>query len=134
MARKYPTAYLLSKAQATEEEGAGAAAAKLYHQVVKQDPVEARAYNRLMVYYRRQKNYRKEQEVIRQAIAGYQRHAEESQQNWLRTHQRTARLAKALVKSLGLVNRKGLASWESRQVAAWRKRLQVVKKRLQRAA
>lgn len=65
-----------------------------------------------------------------QAIAAYARHAQESQQAWLRRHKKTARLAKALVKSLGLTDRKGIPVIENRQLATWRKRLQVVRKRL----
>ena len=130
MARQHSIPYLLGKARQAEQSGELSEAADLYERITKQAPMEAVAYNRLMVYYRRQKNYKKELQVIRQAIAAYARHAQESHDAWLRRHKRAARLAKALVKSLGLTDRKGIPVIENRQLATWRKRLQVVRKRL----
>jgi hypothetical protein len=51
MARQYATGYFLSKAREAEKEGEVQEAMDLYNQVVKNDPVEAYAYNRLMVTF-----------------------------------------------------------------------------------
>jgi tetratricopeptide (TPR) repeat protein len=130
MSRQHSIPFLLSKARRSEEIGGLSEAAEIYERIIKQAPMEAVAHNRLMVLTRREKDYRKELRIIQQAIAAHTRHAQENQQAWLRSHKKTARLAKALVKSLGLTDRKGLPVVENRQLANWRKRLQVVKKRL----
>jgi hypothetical protein len=85
-----------------------------------------------MVYYRRQKEYRKEIQVINAAIAAHEQHAQDYQHVWLKRNKQTAQVAKALVKSLGLVDRKGKPVLENRQLRLWRKRLAVVKKRLKK--
>lgn len=130
MSRQHSIPFLLSKARRAEQLGDIPEAAEIYERIAKQAPMETIVHNRLMVFHRREKNYRKELQVIQRAIAAYARHAQESQEAWLRRHKKTARLGKALVKSLGLTDRKGVPVLENRQVANWRKRLQVVKKRL----
>jgi tetratricopeptide (TPR) repeat protein len=130
MARQHSTRFLLFQARKAERAGELPEAVDLYNQIVKQDPEEDYAYNRLMVYYRRQKEYRKELQVIRSAIAAHEQHAADYQQAWIKRNKTTARVAKALVKSLGLVDRKGKPVLENRQLAVWKKRMTVVRKRL----
>jgi predicted Zn-dependent protease len=127
---RYSNSYLLAKAKQAEQAGQADEAAQLYTELIKNKPVEAFAYNRLMVYYRRKKEYKKEQQLIKTAIAAYVHQAQESQEAWLKKNKLTARTAKALVKSLGLVDKKGSPIVENSQLTAWRKRLEVVRKRL----
>jgi tetratricopeptide (TPR) repeat protein len=132
MVIKYSNKYLLAKARVAEQEGRPEEAERLYTEAIKNDPLEVTAYHRLMVYYRRQKDYKQEQAIIQAAIAAHQRHAQERHQTWLQQNKQTARTARALVKSLGLVDKKGIPKVENLQLEAWRKRLQLVRKRLER--
>jgi tetratricopeptide (TPR) repeat protein len=130
MAVRYSSRNLHVRAKQAEQGGNPDEAVKLYNQALKNNPADELAYNRLMVYYRRKKEYKKELAIIRSAIASQLRHAQESGLQWLKKNRKTARTAKALVKSLGLVDRKGMPKLETRQIAAWRKRLALVLKRL----
>lgn len=130
MAVRYTSRNLHVRAKQAEQAGEPEEAVKLYNQALKNDPTDDLAYNRLMVYYRRKKDYKKELSIIQSAIASHLRHAQETGQQWLKKNKKTARTAKALVKSLGLIDKKGTPKLETRQIAAWRKRLTVVRKRL----
>ncbi len=130
MAVKYSSHNLHVQAKEAEQAGETEEAAKIYSQALKNDPMDDIAYNRLMVYYRRQKDYKMELKIIQAAIAAHLRHAQETGQQWLKKNKKTARTAKALVKSLGLVDRRGLPKLETHQLATWRKRMTVVRKRM----
>lgn len=132
MATRYTSRNLHVRAKEAEKQGDTAEAVKYYYQALKNDPTDQLAYNRLMVYFRRRKEYRKELQVIQAAIASQQRHAMDAQQGWMRRNKKTARTAKALAKSLGLINQKGMPILETRQLATWRKRLNVVRQRLKK--
>ena len=132
MATRHTSRNLHVRAKEAEKQGDTAEAVKYYYQALKNDPTDEIAYNRLMVYYRRRKEYKKELQVIQSAIASQQRHAQDFQQGWMRRNKKTARTAKALAKSLGLIDRKGMPVLETRQLDSWRKRLNVVRQRLKK--
>lgn len=104
-------------------------AEKLYQQAARKYPMDDHAYRRLMVYYRKRREYGKELEVIQTAIRAHKDHESNIQQQWLRIHKDKARTAKALAKSLGLVDKKGLPKIQDAQVDAWEKRMAFVRKR-----
>ncbi|RYZ34466.1 MAG: hypothetical protein EOP49_34505 [Sphingobacteriales bacterium] len=118
--------------EAAEDEAAGKleAAVTLYEAVVKQHPAHKAAYNRLMILLRKLKLYKKEAAVIKQAIAGYETAVKTRQASWSAKNAKPARLSKALAKALGMLTPKGLPTSEDEQIATWRKRLAMVKKKL----
>lgn len=130
MAPRYTSRNLHVQAREAEQAGEADTAADLYKQALKTDPLDDIAYNRLMVYHRRRKEYRKEKQLIEAAIAAHLKQAHTAQADWIRRNKKTARTAKALVKSLGLVDRKGAPKLETEILRKWRKRLTVVRKRL----
>jgi len=130
MPARFTSRNLHARAKEAAQQGDAEEAVKYYYRALKNDPADAIAYNRLMVYYRRRKEYRKELQVIQAAIASQQRHALEYQQSWVRRNKKTARTAKALAKSLGLINQKGMPVVETLQLNTWRKRMNMVRKRL----
>jgi tetratricopeptide (TPR) repeat protein len=130
MAVRYSPRTLINQGLEAEESGDPGQAAKYYYSAIKQEPTAAVAYNRLMIYYRRKKDYKRELQVIRSAIAAQQERADNYRQKWLKKSRRSASVAKALLRSLGLVDKKGLPVLEDRQVVIWKKRLAVVNKRL----
>ena len=105
-------------------------ATDLYEQILQRDPLSERAYDRLMIIFRKQKAYKKENEIIKQAIGAYEHDRKEDIQAWAKSHKGIAAKSKALAKSLGLLNKSGLPAYEKAQVVRWRKRLEVVKKKL----
>lgn len=133
MAVRYSSRNLHVQAKEAEQAGEAGQAIELYQKALKKDPMDDLAYNRLMVNYRRGKQYRKELQIIQAAIAAHLKNAQETQQQWLKRNKKTARTAKALIKSLGLVDPKGLPKLETRQLNTWRRRLAVVRKRLKNA-
>lgn len=94
--------------------------------VLKKDDLDQAAYNRLMIVYRKQKEYKKETALIKNAIAVYE--------NFYKKHQpphtaKIASLSKALSISTGLATKKGKALYEPEPINTWRKRLITAEKR-----
>lgn len=129
MALRYSSHNIHVQAKEAEQAGETDAAIKLYLQAIKSNPLDDLAYNRLMVQLRKRKEYKEEIKVIKTAISSHQDEAREQQQQWLKRNKKTARTATALVKSLGMVDRKGLPNVETRQLSAWKKRLALIQKK-----
>lgn len=121
---------LLEKGIGLEKEGAFDKAEKLYLEAISKHPLEAGAYNRLMIMYRKQKALKTENKIILQAIKAYEDDVKATQKSWIQANKKAARISKQLVQSLGLTNKLGLPVNEPPQIQAWRKRLTNLKKRL----
>jgi tetratricopeptide (TPR) repeat protein len=65
---------LIAKAKEVEQSQEFEQAAEIYEQVLKKDALEAEAYDRLMIVYRKLKEYQKELEVIDRGIAAFEDH------------------------------------------------------------
>ncbi|MBO9633099.1 MAG: hypothetical protein J7578_08265, partial [Chitinophagaceae bacterium] len=83
MALRYSSQNLHVQAHEAEQAGERDTAAKIYQRAIRVDPMDDHAYNRLMVYYRRKKEYRKELQIIQTAIGAHLKHAHEEQMDWL---------------------------------------------------
>lgn len=121
---------LLREARSLELEGKTNDAIKGYGLVVSKDPLNAVAYNRLMILYRKLKDYRKELAIIKKAIGAYKKDIKRDQLTWKKTHNESARLSLSLAKSMGLLNDKGLPIYEEPHILTWRKRLDTVQKKI----
>lgn len=121
---------LLKEARLQELEGKTEDAIKSYSQVIRKDPLQSGAYNRLMILYRKLKDYKKELAVIKQAIGAYEKDIKDDQQTWKKANRKSARLSLSLAKSMGLLNDKGLPVYEDPQILAWRKRQETVQKKI----
>jgi len=84
----------------------------------------------MMVILRKQKQYKTELEVIQRAIAAAEKAIAANQRVVGDRDPESADLGRKLAKSLGLLDDEGLPVYEPPQLAAWRKREAVVKKRL----
>ncbi|KAA2240283.1 hypothetical protein F0L74_29400 [Chitinophaga agrisoli] len=124
---------LLEQAQQLEAEDRLPEAAGYYTKVITADPLNTHAYNRLMIIFRKQKEYRKELTVINKAIKTYEDSMRQEQQAWLKNNRKMARLSKALAHSLGLIDPKGKPLHEDRMVSTWRKRRELVTQKLKRS-
>ena len=92
---------LLDEGQRLEAAGQPEAAAAAYQQVVDADPTNQDAVERLLVLYRRAKEYRKEMGVIDAALEAIARKDRSAQQKWIDAHPEAARLGKQVLRQLG---------------------------------
>jgi uncharacterized protein YciI len=84
-----------------ERSGELEAAAALYRKVTEHDPINPEAVARLLVLYRKQKNFREELAVIDRALAGYAERDKARQAQWVRTHSKAAAAGTAVFRKLG---------------------------------
>lgn len=129
--RKLSINELLNAARLLEAEGKADEAIKAYSSVTARDPLRAAAYNRLMILYRKQKQYGKELAIIKQAVAAYETDIKEDQQSWKKANAKLARLSQSLAKSLGLLTEKGLPVYEEPYITTWRRRMETVQKKME---
>ncbi|MGN7824007.1 tetratricopeptide repeat protein [Chitinophaga sp. 22536] len=121
---------LIEKGLQLEKEGEPEKAIQLYLDVVKKDHLNAAAYNRLMVLYRKQKAPRKEIAIINEAIKAYEDNVKAEQSAWSKKNRKAASISRELVKALGLVDKKGAPVNQPAQIVTWKKRKENVSKKL----
>ncbi|RYF92977.1 MAG: hypothetical protein EOO02_24585 [Chitinophagaceae bacterium] len=107
----------MANARALENDGDYKSAEKLYLRLIKNKLTEIQAYNRLMIIYRKQKQYLKEIDIIDQAIGSMGELMVRKTDN-----KKVRQLSLSLGKSMGLVDRKGLSVFDPEPVATWKKR------------
>ncbi len=99
-----------------------------YLGLLKTSPLDQKAYNRLMILYRRAKEYSKELKIIDRAIKEFR--------GFYNSHRKVAvknvqHISKKLNRSLGLTDDKGKEFFQQEPIASWEKRRQVVLKKLE---
>jgi tetratricopeptide (TPR) repeat protein len=120
-------AEILDRGRELESKGELEEAAAAYEKAIKAYPLNEMAYNRLMIIYRKQKDYKKELSVIRAGIKAF-----EEKHNRAGAHasnKRITALSKALAKSTGLTDKKGRQLYEWEPVGRWNRRRMVVEKK-----
>jgi hypothetical protein len=118
----------LKKAEAPEDPLT--LAAKEQERLISEHPTAADAYNRLMIIYRKQKLYAKELKLINTAIKVF---GEAFRKRQTRYNSRVAALSKELLKATGLADKKGENLYQWGDLARWKKRKEVVQKKLKAA-
>ena len=98
-----------------------------YQQQLKEDPLNQKAYNRLMILYRKLKEYKKELHTINSAIRSFEAFNKSHKKKAGKTIQT---ISNKLNRSLGLVDHKGKAVYDAEPVAGWKKRKEVVVKKI----
>lgn len=106
------------------------AAEKIYLRVAKSGAASARAFSRLMVIYRKLKEYRKELAIVNSAIRAFEEKLLGVSRKWSAANRKAARISRQLASSLGVINRKGLPVNEDPLLAEWRKRKERLERRL----
>jgi lipopolysaccharide biosynthesis regulator YciM len=120
----------LAKGLEWEKAGEVDRAVKAYERVIKKDPLREQAYDRLMIIYRKQKEYKKELAIIKAGIAAFDK--------FYATAVKTSRdkkvisISRALLKSTGLADKKGKPLFQREPIGKWAKRADLVKKRIMR--
>jgi tetratricopeptide (TPR) repeat protein len=120
---------MLSKAKQLEKEGDLGRAAAAYEKIIKKNPVNEYAYNRLMIIYRKNKDYKKEKAIIDAAIRAIQQFYSDSLK--LSHSSRVKTLSKAILKATGLADKTtGKLFYEREPLYRWNKRRELVIKKI----
>jgi len=124
---------LFDAALELEKSGNLAGAIKLYQKAVSTDPSNSQAWNRQMVLYRKSKTKADEVNLVRTAIAEYQKSIEAQQHNWLTANRTKADNTRELAQVLGLLEPNGLPRREDAILEKWQTRLYLLEYRLKNA-
>jgi tetratricopeptide (TPR) repeat protein len=116
-----------------EKDGDLSGAEKAYLKILGTSPTAYKVYDRLMVIYRKQKEYRKELAIIGKAIKVFETNLLANQKEWITRHKAAARLSKSLAISLGVMDKKGLPVTADPMLEKWQKRKELVHKRIEKA-
>ncbi len=100
---------------------------KVLEQHIKYHPASERAYNRLMVLYRKKRDYKKELATIKKAIKIFEDIFKKRQPTFNRT---VRSLSVALSKATGLADKKGDNLYQLGDLSKWKKRKELVSKKL----
>jgi tetratricopeptide (TPR) repeat protein len=122
---------ILQQAHEAEMEKHFDEATELYQKVIRRHPLQAHAYDRLMIIYRKLKKYKKEMQVADKGIKAFEDYFKKQSEKLTTKHKQLTRLSKAIIKSTGL----GESNHEyfPEPLAKWRKRRELVSKKLRAA-
>lgn len=105
-------------------------AIELYDQGIKEDPLNEYCYERMMVIYRKLKQYKNELRIINAGIKAFENlYKTKSKHSRSR---KVAELSNALLKSTGLADKKGNHLYDPEPIGKWKKRKQVVNKKIKK--
>ncbi len=121
---------LLQKAQQAEADAELEQAASLYEELIKDEPRNELAYHRLMIIYRKLKQPKDELRIINSGIKAFQQFYQSQVKKRVGRSAKVAQLSKALLKSAGLADKKGISTYDPEPIAAWKKRKALVEKKL----
>ena len=107
-------------------------AAAAYEKAVKKNPLNEYAHDRLMIIYRKNKDYKKEKAVITKAIKAFEQFYKNASK--VSRSKKIVSLSKAFMKLTGLADKKGKLLYQKEPLARWNKRKAVVEKRLKLAS
>jgi len=112
-----------------DEKPAVTETAEQYQNILRSNPLDQKAYNRLMIIYRKLKAYKKELDIINSAIKSFERFYQANKKN---ADRKVSSISKQLNKALGLTDNKGKAIHVQEPIATWRKRKELLLKRMKK--
>jgi uncharacterized protein YciI len=121
-------AKLAAEGRRLEQAGQLADAAATYQRIIDTDPGNKAVVNRLLMIYRRLKEYRKELAVIDTALGAVAQRDMAIQDKWLSAHPEAAKVGKEFLRSLG--GQSVTAYGIDPLVGKWMKRKAVVEKKI----
>lgn len=120
---------LLEKAKELEASGDMEEAAQLYQTIIKKEPLNEFAYSRLMIIYRKAKEYKKELSVIKSGLKAFIDFHKSKTKRSLQ-NSKVSRLSKSILKSTGLLDTKGKQIYQIEPIGRWEKRRILVEKKM----
>jgi hypothetical protein len=121
---------ILQQAHEAEIEQDFEHAAKLYKTEIKRHPLKVYAYDRLMIIYRKLKRYKDEWQVVNSGIKAFEDYFKKRSEKLTVKHKKLTKLSKAIIKSTGLSEKNH--EYFPEPLAKWRKRKEVLSKKLNR--
>ena len=99
----------------------------IYKQILQKDPLQTHAYDRLMILYRREKNYKKELSIIHSGIKAFEKFYKDQSG---KPSKKVSEISKQLNKAFHLVDKKGNSLYAPEPIDRWQKRKEVVEKKM----
>jgi len=121
---------LLNKAKQLEKQGATEEATDVYEKIIRKDPYDEYAYNRLIIIHRKNKEYKKEKAVLDAGIKAFQQLYSESLR--VSATARIKTLSKQILKATGLADKSGNLLYEREPLYRWNKRRELVIKKIKK--
>ena len=112
-----------------EKEGKLEDAAEGYEHILKEHPLNLRANDRLMIIYRKLKQFDKELQTVEKAIAAFEEKFNTDKKTY---NKRIAALSRSLSKATGLLDKKGNNLYEPGELAKWKRRRDTLLKKLKK--
>jgi hypothetical protein len=113
---------------ASEEENDLSVAIKDYEDVLAKEPLMEKAYNRLMILYRKKKDYKNELRIINAGIKAFSDFYRSKKSG----SKKVADLSKKLNRAFGFTDKKGNAVYEPEPLPTWKKRKETVQKKIKK--
>jgi tetratricopeptide (TPR) repeat protein len=118
-ADKHITAWLREAREMESNEDPEMAVAE-YQKIIEAHPLKEEAYDRLMIFYRKTKQPKKESAILSKAIRIFEK-GKRKPAPGLKGNTVT-RLSNAISKATGLMDKKGKQIYQAQPIARWRKR------------
>jgi hypothetical protein len=99
-----------------------------YEKMVRVYPLKEEGYDRLMIVYRKTKNYKREISIINKALKTFENRFEKPSRQL--KGKKMISLSKSILKSMGLADEKGNPKYEQQPMARWNKRKQLIESRM----
>ncbi|MDB5223560.1 MAG: hypothetical protein JWN83_2227 [Chitinophagaceae bacterium] len=115
----------IKEAHKAEEKENISLAIKDYEEAIQKDPISERAYDRLMILYRKEKDYKKELKLINAGIKTFETFYKSRKSG----SKKIAEISKKLNRSFGFTDKKGNAVYDPEPIARWKKRKITVEKK-----
>jgi hypothetical protein len=119
---------MVEEADDAEEKKNISLAKEDYEQIIKKDPLAEKAYDRLMILYRKEKDYKSELKLINSGIKEFERFYKSRKTG----SKKIAEISKKLNRSFGFTDKKGNAVYDPEPIARWKKRKVTVEKRIKK--
>jgi tetratricopeptide (TPR) repeat protein len=124
-----PYTELIKQAREAETDGEIQDAASLYERAIRQDPLIELPYNRLMIIYRKQKEYEKELKVLDKALEVFISHYDKKLKPYT-GNTKLAQISKALLKSLSGSSKKTSYTSYPEPIPKWTVRRKNLEKKI----
>jgi tetratricopeptide (TPR) repeat protein len=118
----------IEEADEAEEKEDISLARKDYEEAIKMNPLAEKAYDRLMILYRKEKEYKKELQLINSGIKAFENFYKSRKSG----SKKIAEISKKLNRSFGFTDKKGNAVYDPEPIARWKKRKVTVEKRIKK--
>lgn len=126
MAKIISLKHSIEEESQAEEKQDTAAAITDYEEAIKINPLAEKTYDRLMIIYRKEKNYKSELKIINSGIKTFEKFYKSKKSG----SKKIADISNKLNRSFGFTDKKGNILNDPQPIARWKKRKVTVEKRI----